>query len=274
MIVERIDAAADDLRTQWQSTAPIRHLVLDDLLPEELASQVIAALPPLDDLLLRSSLRERKRVGIEVDRYEPIIREMLYAFQQPEIVDAVQRVTGIEGLVADPSLYAAGLSVMAQDDFLNPHIDNSHDGDQKLYRALNLLYYVTPDWVESNGGNLELWDRKVTSSTTVLSAFNRLVVMETTPTSWHSVKKVSVDRTRCCVSNYFFAAVSPTGHDYRHITTFTGRPEEKLKRATLLVLDRGILSTAAKVMPSLVTRTKHRIKTDADAVSTAGEADA
>ena len=47
---------------------------------------------------------------------------------------------------------------MGRNGFLNPHIDNSHDGDIRLYRALNLLYYVFPSWQRSNGGNLELWD--------------------------------------------------------------------------------------------------------------------
>jgi hypothetical protein len=32
---------------------------------------------------------------------------------------------------------------MPNGDFLNPKIDNSHSGERKLYRTLNLLYYVT-----------------------------------------------------------------------------------------------------------------------------------
>jgi hypothetical protein len=33
----------------------------------------------------------------------------------------------LEHLESEPSLYAGGLSMMFRDDFLNPHIDNSHD---------------------------------------------------------------------------------------------------------------------------------------------------
>lgn len=45
---------------------------------------------------------------------------------------------------------------MAKDNFLNPHLGNSHDKDRECYRVLNLLYYVTPNWSHEQGGNLEL----------------------------------------------------------------------------------------------------------------------
>jgi hypothetical protein len=99
-----------------------------------------------------------------------------------------------------------------------------------LYRTLNLLYYVTPDWELANGGNLELWDRDVRGNVTIESRFNRLVLMETTPCSWHSVSRISVDRFRCCVSNYYFSLRSPTGADYFHVTSFSARPEQKVRR--------------------------------------------
>jgi len=70
----------------------------------------------------------------------------------------------------------------------NPHLDNSHDKDRNMWRALNLLYYVTPDWKIENGGNLELWPKgPKQDQITIHSKFNRLVVMATHNNSWHSV---------------------------------------------------------------------------------------
>ena len=89
-------------------------------------------------------------------------------------------------------------------DYLNPHIDNSHDAKRKRYRRLNLLYHVSPDWGFDSGGNFELWDESRMSPKTIVSRRNRLVVMETNKTSWHSVSPVNVDGPRCCVSNYYF----------------------------------------------------------------------
>ncbi|WP_206360119.1 2OG-Fe(II) oxygenase, partial [Pseudomonas viridiflava] len=114
-----------------------------------------------------------------------------YAIQHPDVVAKVSELVGFERITPDPSLYAGGLSMMFEGDFLNPHIDNSHDGTRNLYRRLNLLYYVTPNWSLENGGNFELWDHKVETQKTIVSAFNRLVVMETDKDSWHSVSPVT-----------------------------------------------------------------------------------
>ena len=99
--------------------------------------------------------------------------------------------------------------MMKNGDFLNPHIDNSHNSSRNKYRRLNLLFYVTPNWQESNGGNFELWNKKVTKPITVTSKFNRMVVMETTNYSYHSVSPIKVNAYRCCVSNYYFSVSPP-----------------------------------------------------------------
>jgi hypothetical protein len=137
--------------------------------------------------------------------------------------------------------------MMFNGDFLNPHIDNSHDGTRTLYRRLNLLYYVSPDWVLDNGGNFELWDSSVTKQKTVLAKFNRLLVMETNKLSWHSVSKVAIDRPRCCVSTYVFSLESPDKTDYFHVTSFLGRPEEPTRRV-LGRIDNTLRQAAAVVL--------------------------
>ena len=173
----------------------------------------------------------------------------------------VTAITGLSGSRADPTLYASGISVMTKSDYLRPHLDNSHDGDQQLYRVANLLFYVSPDWRLENGGNLELWDLEVRRGTPIESRFNRLVIMETNPTSWHSVSRVVADGRRMCVSNYYFSPRSPTGRDYRNVTSFLGRPEEPLVRA-LLRADTALLNAIGRAMPFLLKRNPHRLRKD------------
>jgi hypothetical protein len=148
--------------------------------------------------------------------------------------------------------------MMFKGDFLNPHIDNSHDGKRALYRRLNFLYYVSPDWSLESGGNFELWDRPVTRRKTVVSSFNRLLVMETNKTSWHSVSPVVADEARCCVSTYVFSPESQDRTEYFHVTSFVGRPEEKMRRA-LGRVDNGLRQTAAVLLK--VGRGRDRVNT-------------
>jgi Rps23 Pro-64 3,4-dihydroxylase Tpa1-like proline 4-hydroxylase len=258
LIADRLRQDAVRLREEWNRSAPVRHVVIDDLLPEDDVRKLAEVMPSEGELTHKDTLRERKSVGVEVKRYHPAVSAHLFAFQQPEVVEAVTSITGHRDSRPDPTLYASGISAMQKNDYLRPHLDNSHDGDQQLYRVLNLLFYVTPDWRLENGGNLELWDMHVKNNTTITSRFNRLALMETSPRSWHSVSRVVADGRRLCVSNYYFSPTSPTGVEYRNVTSFTGRPEEPFVRA-LLQLDSAILNIVGRTMPFLLKRNPHRL---------------
>jgi Rps23 Pro-64 3,4-dihydroxylase Tpa1-like proline 4-hydroxylase len=226
-IVNRLTMDAERLSRSFQSPdgTNTRHALCDDFLPQEIADQVGQAFPhDCTGFRERSDFRERKRTSVLLDQQAPILKEITFAFQSPEVIKAIGQITGISSLEPDPKLYAGGLSIMLKGDYLQPHIDNSHDSDRQRYRRLNLLYYVSPAWTEANGGNFELWNGRVTKPKVIVSKFNRLVIMETNRTSFHSVNEVLVDQPRCCVSNYFFSKKSPTGDDYYHVTAFRGRP--------------------------------------------------
>lgn len=230
----RLQDAKEDLTRQWAASAPVNHFVLDDLLPEEWTREIRAAFPELKDMRLRRDLREVKYVAAQMNRYDPILEESIYAFQAPEVVNMIHEITGLQALEPDEQLYAGGISAMARGNYLNPHIDNSHDKFRRRYRVINLLFYVSPDWTEADGCNLELWpDGPRGRPINIVSRFNRLVAMVTHQASWHSVSPNGAARTRCCVSNYYFSAVPVGGVDYFHVTTFRARPDQPLRDLAL-----------------------------------------
>lgn len=233
LIDAKLESCKSSILHQWQNPigTKTKHFVIDNLLPDVLCKEIYAAFPREGNgFFSRSSFREKKKTSANLSEYAGILSEITYAFQDRTIVNKIAELVGYKKITPDPTLYAGGLSMMFQDDFLNPHIDNSHDVARKNYRRLNLLYYVTPDWLPENGGNFELWDEARTVPKTIVSAYNRLVVMDTNKTSWHSVSPVLVEGPRCCVSNYYFSEESPDLSDYFHVTSFSGRPEETLKR--------------------------------------------
>jgi Rps23 Pro-64 3,4-dihydroxylase Tpa1-like proline 4-hydroxylase len=232
LILERLGRDADEIAFDFATDKGVstRFCAVDDLLPAEIASEIAAAFPPTDEMRLLNSFRERKFTSKSLDKFDPLIADITFAFQDERVIECVARLTGIKDAVGDPHLYAGGISAMARGHFLNPHIDNSHDGEQKNYRVLNLLYYITPNWRVENGGNLELWDEKVKRPVEIPSLFNRLVLMATNDKSWHSVNQVKVGGTRCCISNYYFSPHSPNGYETSHVTYFMARPEQKLRR--------------------------------------------
>ncbi len=250
VLLKRLDDGAESIREQWANPegTETRHFVLDELLPIDVAESIYESFPKDGNgFFSRESFREKKRTSAHLSQLAPILGEITFALQDERTVDKVSELVGMTDLEPDPSLYAGGLSMMFEGDFLNPHIDNSHDAKRDRYRRLNLLYYVAPDWEEKNGGNFELWDADRRTPKTIVSQFNRLVVMETNKLSWHSVSPVTTNSPRCCVSNYFFSKTSPDNGDYFHVTSFTGRPDELGKRA-LGVMDNALRNVVSRVL--------------------------
>ena len=224
LIAKRLSPQVDGLRLQFyesKNNIGIRYFYIDNLLPLKIANESAEAFPEKSVMRLMNSFREKKYTSKSLSRFKPIISEVTFAFQAPEVINLVEGITGFKNQKADVSLYAGGLSAMEKGHFLGPHIDNSHDGSRKYYRTLNLLYYVSPNWLPQSGGHLELWGSDVNSKITIESVFNRLVVMETNSSSWHSVSRVLEDGVRQCVSNYYFSTESPSGEAYFHVTEFS-----------------------------------------------------
>lgn len=262
-MLPRIVAHIAELEQQWRQSAPVSHFVVDDLLPEEWAYEIRSAFPQPETMTLKSSLRELKYVAAQMNRYDPLLEEIIYAFQDPGIVDAVGRITDLKALEPDSLLYAGGVSLMAPGHYLNPHVDNSHDKFRERYRVLNLLYYVSPDWAEDNGGNLELWpDGPKGKPITISSKFNRLVVMVTHRGSWHSVSKNIATADRCCVSNYYFSMYPVGNEEYFHVTCFRGRPGQPF-RDLVLRGDIWLRMMIRKVFPNGIKENPHFYKKDA-----------
>jgi Rps23 Pro-64 3,4-dihydroxylase Tpa1-like proline 4-hydroxylase len=232
LVAQRLNAESVRLRADFARPAVgnTRTCVLDDVLPVATAEAIYRAFPANEDMRLLASFREQKYTSKSLERMDPLVHDALFAFQAPPVLEAVAAITGLRDMVGDPSLYAGGISAMTEGQFLDPHIDNSHDGEGRLYRVLNLLYYVSPGWRSENGGNLELWDDAVRQRLEIPSLFNRLVIMQTDRTSWHSVNRVRAQGKRCCVSNYYFSPHPPNGVEVTHITFFQGRPEQPLRR--------------------------------------------
>jgi Rps23 Pro-64 3,4-dihydroxylase Tpa1-like proline 4-hydroxylase len=251
LIVERIEAEKSRAAKQYAASVDsIGHFVIDDLLPAELAERIYRQFPKPDSLRLKKTLREYKYISAQMDEHDPLLEEAIYAFQDERVVELIKGLSGMRSIYPDVHLYAGGISMMGDQQFLNPHLDNSHDKDRNRWRVLNLLYYVTPDWAEANGGNLELWPQGVGGRpVTVHSRFNRLAVMATHGASWHSVSPIRANGFRCCVSNYYFSDDPLKEGDSFHVTSFRGRPEQKVRDIVLradAALRMGIRSVFAK----------------------------
>lgn len=260
LIFEKLTASKEQLKKEFNQKGRINSCFIDDLLPLDIATEIYEAYPSPEEMALHKSIRENKRIAAQMNLYNPILEEAVFAFQDARIVRIVEEITGLKEMIPDEHLYAGGISLMATGNFLNPHLDNSHDNDRANYRVLNLLYYVTPDWDINNGGNLELWDNGMGKPQRVIHAkFNRLVLMVTNKSSIHSVSKVISQGKRCCVSNYYFSNRPAEAKEYFHVTSFYGRPNEPVKNVFLRA-DAFLRQMVRKFTGKRIIATKHIYK--------------
>lgn len=261
LIFQSLAKNKEQLKTQFTSAKnQIGYFFIDDLLPEELALELYDSFPKASEMVLKKSIREDKYIAAQMNLYNPILEEIIYAFQDQRIVDIIGEICEIKEMIPDDNLYAGGISMMGNKQFLNPHLDNSHDKDRALWRVLNLLYYITPNWKEQYGGNLELWpDGLSKPQITIHSKFNRLAIMATHKDSLHSVSPVIFDGFRCCISNYYFSKNPLLETDDFHVTSFRGRPENKFTDVVLRI-DSFLRMTIRKVFKKGIKDNPHVYK--------------
>jgi Rps23 Pro-64 3,4-dihydroxylase Tpa1-like proline 4-hydroxylase len=261
LLLNKLEMERSSIKEMYEkSSTKIGYFYVDNLLPDDIANKIYTSFPSPESMKVRKSLREYKYIAAQMDQYDPILEEAIFAFQDPRVVSLIQEICELESLFPDENLYAGGISLMGKGNFLNPHLDNSHEKDRAKWRVFNLLYYVAPDWQKSFGGNLEIWPEGTKSNQiTIDSSFNRLVVMATHGSSWHSVSPIVVDKKRACVSNYYFSEHPLKESDEFHVTSFRGRPEQKL-RDLVLRADIFLRQSIRKIFPKGAVKTSHVYK--------------
>jgi Rps23 Pro-64 3,4-dihydroxylase Tpa1-like proline 4-hydroxylase len=169
-----------------------------------------------------------------------------------EILEFLQEITGIEGLIADWQLSGGGIHALHEGGYLNVHADFNYHASLKLDRRINLLLYLNKDWQEKYGAALELWDTQMTAcQERIVPIFNRCVIFNTTDRSFHGnpVPVAAPDgRSRLSLAFYYYSNGRPAAEKSDvHATVFQHRPGEETR------LDRW-RKTAKLFIPPLITQ--------------------
>lgn len=203
------------LRPEYQAARPFPHVVIDGLFDDELLAAVLADFPRPGDIPWREfqSATEKKLGWEHTTPLRPNLREFLIEMNAPGMLQFLQQLTGIEGLIPDPYYGGAGPHQIVPGGFLKVHTDFNWHPLLKLDRRLNMLVYLNREWREEYGGHLELWDREMTRcERRILPTFNRTVVFSTTDTSYHGHPHPLAcpeNMTRKSVSFYYYTNGRP-----------------------------------------------------------------
>jgi hypothetical protein len=225
---------ADAHRASYTTAQPFPHVVIDDFLPPSVLQRVLDEFPEPDDRDWEDfdNPREVKLALADTEEMGPNTRELLSEFNGQVFMEFVERLTSIDGLVTDPHFHGGGLHQIRPGGYLKVHADFNRHTRLDLDRRINGLVYLNPDWDESYGGHLELWDRTMTRPVErILPVFNRFVLFSTDDFSYHGHPEPLTcppDRTRRSLALYYYSNGRPPEElSGDHSTLFRERPGEE-----------------------------------------------
>jgi Rps23 Pro-64 3,4-dihydroxylase Tpa1-like proline 4-hydroxylase len=240
--LSRIDVSG--LSAAWEKARPTRFFTADDFLEPAFAREVAAAFPDYATAVARAEAgagRRFERVNEDVkvqitdaSQFAEPVRRLNRLLASQAFIDVLEQVTGIPKLLPDPALQGAGMHIMGPGGNLGVHLDFNYLRSANLWRRVNLLVYLTPDWDPAWGGEFDLWDPEVKECLEVFEPrFNRCAAFNTTTESFHGVREIRCPEgvTRNSFAVFYYTEQPPSAFEGRAFSTvYRARPGEWRKR--------------------------------------------
>jgi len=225
------------------NAAPFPHVVLENFIDLETCRTIAAEYPTFENARALgfefNAVNERKKIQITDQKtFPPAVKALSDFLASPAFLRDLSALTGIPNLLAVEALFGGGMHMTGPHGRLDVHVDFNR-GQHGLYRRLNLLLYLNPEWDDAWGGQIELWDPQVKHCAVSLTpALGRCLIFETSQISFHGVAplKCPPDYARRSFAAYYYTAEPPPiGADtVMHGTLFRARPDETLRRYVLM----------------------------------------
>ncbi|TAF65715.1 MAG: 2OG-Fe(II) oxygenase [Cytophagales bacterium] len=217
------------LKEQFNTTQPYKHLVMDNFLEEAFANTIHDYFPAIDVLNKHyKGLNEQKSEGSNFEAFHPSFSQLRQMLMSKEFCQWVSDIVGIPDLFITDDKLGTGLHQGGNGSFLDIHIDFNIHTEKNVHRRLNLLIYMNKDWKDEYGGHLEMWNSNMTQcEKKVAPLFNRCVIFETNEISYHGYSKVTLPEglTRRSFYAYFYTDIREGATKY-HDTVFKPKPED------------------------------------------------
>lgn len=240
--VGRVNEIFADARRDYASALPFPHAVFQDLFDPSALEAVAAEFPGLAEMeRCFDSPNDLKWTESRWSMFGPATKQLIADLNSGPFVEALEALTGIDGLITDAHLVGGGMHQIERGGWLKIHADFNKIADRTLDRRINLIVYLNEDWDPEWGGQLELWDRDMaTRVRSVEPVQNTTVVFSTSSTSFHGHPdpvQCPSERSRKSIALYYYS----NGRDddqpeTRHSTLFQVRPGEPLRSRVLIAM--------------------------------------
>ena len=244
--IEKLRAASDQLRVEYEKAKPYPHLVVDGLYDETVLKRILAKFPnrKSPDWVVWDTEHEFKTTSRGITDL-PVFTQLFFLIHQTSyFIRILEQITGIDNLLPDPLFHGAGLQEVIKGGWLDIHSDYTRHPTLPLRRRLNVLVYLNRDWNPEWGGDIELWDYDTRQcGAKYAPLFNRTLIFPTTSTTLHGQPSplcCPEDVSRRFISIYYWSAVSSIGDSAEPIRWYAAKPdtwERNLERMTSAIFE-------------------------------------
>jgi len=191
---------AKSCRSNYALANPFPHIVIDDFIPEDLALQCYNQMSQHQQWMFdtmegypedeRDSQVNKWWTPFDTEsknRLEsdmPAVWKCLQYFNSRPFLLFLENLTGIKDLIADVDFEGGGIHKIKNGGRLELHSDYNKHPNKDIWRRINLLLYLTPNW--NYNGHLDLYEKDpLVKVKSILPTFNRAVIFNTTDDSIH-----------------------------------------------------------------------------------------
>jgi 2OG-Fe(II) oxygenase superfamily len=179
----------ESLSGEYCFAEPFPHIVIDNFLPKAVIDKIYDNFPR--DKLENDVVFEIGYAGLHKRQVAPAdcngyIREVFGFFNSSSIVQFLESLTTITGLIPDPYYVGGGFHETSTGGKLGIHADFRINEQLHVNRRINMIIYLNKEWQDEYGGKLELWDKKMQNKVhSIAPIYNRCVIFNTDSDSFH-----------------------------------------------------------------------------------------
>jgi Rps23 Pro-64 3,4-dihydroxylase Tpa1-like proline 4-hydroxylase len=217
-----------------------KYIVIENFLEETTAKKYQEEiLQQSDDVWDRyNNYFENKYTYRDKNNLPKNINNLFIHLSSPEFISQLSELTNLS-LQNEPNKLFWGIHVFENHSKLDMHVDAGRHLFTHLIKAVTIGIYLSYDWKEENGGNLEFWsgdpsyieNPKIYDCITSISPrFNQCVIFENNDTSWHGSPNECIcnnnEKRIFITMSYLMEGPHPSFKNEKYKALFIKRPSD------------------------------------------------
>lgn len=237
------DDETAELARSFAAADPFPHLVIDDFITDRALADAMPAEQWDGWHHYEDDYQSGKRICNDIERIPTPLAAVIHRLQAPSFLRFLTEVTGIEKIVPDPYLEGGGLHVSRGGGRLAPHTDFHTYTRLDLFRQINLLLYLNPNYQTGDGGSLGLFrDADSDPVVEIEPIFGRCVIFRTDDASVHGiVDPVAPGKERKSIALYYYTSAESESYGGTATTMWRRHPDSSGVAKARLQAYRGLL---------------------------------